>query len=714
MKPHVGPEIQSAPFLLLATICLPCLLTGAVNGGAMEMSAAQHSDVGRDLLGDEELEAPGDPSFESVSRHYPAMKGPREALGVKDGPQEIGVLPDASLVFGDTTARFVVSGLPAGPAATDCSKRLLDGFLPIVVAEWESGGLKCEQTAIACSPEMSPDTPLTGMVRLKVVNSGPQPCTARIQFDVGHPVTAWSLELQPGAGQSVHVKVPFAQPSSAAKIETAEFDKQLEEVSAFWKTELNRGMKIHVPEQRVNDAYRAWLAWNFINVDKRGSVYEPHDGGAGFYEEVYGYSASRYCTMLDLYGYHEEAQRYLDSILSFVQSDGLLLVNYGLPDTGVQLWAMGRHYQLTGDGEWLRKVAPTMRKMCDFVIRTRAESMSKQTKEAPWYGLIKYRPYCDEPTPAYSYHTDTYLLLGMEETAAALRGIGMTVEADRLAAEAAAYRTDILASMDKAVIERDGMMMLPIFPETQALLKRVEYTGRDYYSLVGSCVLETDVIPADDHRARWITDLLERRGGLSLGACAFRWPARPGVGIDHAYTYGYWMNCLRRNDVKRVILGLYTSLAYGMTRGTYAGVEYTNMAIGENDVTLPHLYSGTQQLLLLRNMLLCEEGDALVIGKAIPRPWLADGKEVRVDGAQTFFGKLSFSIKSHDSAAKITMTVNPPAKRPPRAIVVHLRRPGQDKAIQSVKVNGTPSKDFTRDTLTLADLKAPATVEVQY
>ncbi len=56
---------------------------------------------------------------------------------------------------------------------------------------------------------------------------------------------------------------------------------------------LNKGIRINVPEQRVNDAYRAWLAYTFLNVDKIGEVYEPHDG-SGFYEAIYGIMAAKY------------------------------------------------------------------------------------------------------------------------------------------------------------------------------------------------------------------------------------------------------------------------------------------------------------------------------------------------------------------------------------------------------------------------------------
>ena len=58
---------------------------------------------------------------------------------------------------------------------------------------------------------------------------------------------------------------------------------------------LSKGMQIEVPETRVQNAYKAWLAYNFINVDQLNGKYEPHDGGGGFYEAVFGYSAALYC-----------------------------------------------------------------------------------------------------------------------------------------------------------------------------------------------------------------------------------------------------------------------------------------------------------------------------------------------------------------------------------------------------------------------------------
>lgn len=672
-----------------------------------ESEKAQLAEAGHDRLGEMELASETDPTFDSVSRHFPPMKHPREALGVKDGPQEIVVLPNGSLDFAGVKASFLAGEPPAALGESACPRRLYQGYLPIVITTRERDGLRYEQTTFGWAPDFSPDQPLEAFVRLQISSSGSVVRPVAIQFAAPQPVANWQCQIAPGAAQSLYVRVPFAKPSEARKIEAAEFDQRLEETAAWWQALLSKGIQIQVPEERVNDAWRAWLAYNFIDVDKRGEIYEPHDGGGGFYEEIYAYSAARYCHALDLMGYSEDAQRYLDSILSFVTPEGLLVVNYGLPDTGAQLWAMAKHFEITRDADWLRRVAPTMIKMCDWILATRRSSMAAQSPDQPWYGLIKYKPYCDEPTPAYSYHTDTYLALGLRETAIALRAIGMTDAADRFAKEGAAYHQAILTSMDRAVLTRHGMKMLPVFPETRALLERVGYTGADYYSLVSSMVLETDLLPATDHRARLITDLLERKNGLCLGTAAFQ------DGIDHAYTYGYWMNCLQRDEPKRVILGLYTSLAYGMSRGTYAGVEVTRLRTGDNYATLPHLYSGTQQLLLLRNMLLHENGRDLWIGRAIPRPWLEEGKEIRVQRAPTLFGRVSYVIRSGAQARSMTVDLDPPVDRPPHAIQLRLRHP-QDRALTRVTVNGADHRDFTRDTISLRNLKAHAVIQAQF
>eukprot|EP01048_Picozoa_sp_COSAG05_P003806 COSAG05_NODE_185_length_14731_cov_30.866389_3_plen_190_part_00 len=92
---------------------------------------------------------------------------------------------------------------------------------------------------------------------------------------------------------------------------------------------------------------------------------------------------------------------------------------------------------------------------------------------------------------------------------------------------------------------------------------------------------------------------------------------------------------------------------------TCAAVECTFMN-GNNAYTLPHLYSDTQQLRLLRDMLLFEEVNQSVsfrgqtgfsgnlsIGWGVPTHWVATaepGLVVSLSQAPTIFGKVSFTL----------------------------------------------------------------------
>ena len=283
----------------------------------------------------------------------------------------------------------------------------------------------------------------------------------------------------------------------------------------------------------------------------------------------------------------------------------------------------------------------------------------------------------------------------------------MAVAAARIAEEATAYRSDIMRSMRRSLVERDGMKVLPVFPQTKALLERVGYLARDYYTLVAGDILETGFLAADSEAAGWITEFQEAKGGLVLGMARF------GEGIDHAYTYGYWLTCLKRGAVEKALLGFYASLAYGMSRQTYAACETEWLGSGSNYYHLPHTYSNTQQLRLLRNMLLREDGATLLIGQAIPRPWLGPGLSVEIHDAPTTFGSTSYRIAVDATGDTMTMHLDPPTRNPPETIRVHLRHP-REKVIAQIVVNGEPGLRPAAGVIDLSGLTRATTLRVRF
>lgn len=738
---HLDKNIRkkrlNASLLIPALACLACLI-GSVYPGAGNNDrraqvqpsqqerrefpaelAPQFAD--RDILGELELAKDEDPSFESVSVHLPAMKKPREVVGVKHHPHDIGVAPDASLEFSDdvdalgSPVAFFEMGKPAvrfGAAPVGCSKSLIDG-LPVVMAGFNHQGVRYRQTIFGYSDGLSPDAELWAYVELQAESTDSAARRARVSFRVvpesaAETAKGWELKLAAGGPAKIYLKVPFdVRNRGWLEIDGPEFEKRKAEVLDFWKKDLSAGTQFRSPEKRVNEALGAWLAFASLDVDKRNGVLEPHDG-AGFYEQVYGYSAALYPHALDLWGRHEEARQVLESLLTFQTSDGLFYQNFGTPDPGTLLFALSEHFILTADAEWLRRVAPKMIKMGDWIISKRRESMAPRGEPKPvTYGLIKFRPYCDHHDPAFDYFGDAYCAVGLEKTARVLAAVGLKRESRRIAREAAAYRKDILASMDAAVIARGGMKVLPMEPDTQRLLKGSNGRASGYYGLIASCMLESEFLPAADERTGWVLRFLEEKGGLRLGLSEF------AGGIDHAYTYGCWLNCLKLDRVRPVILGFYGSLAYGMSRETYSGVEVTRLFTGDNEPTLPHLYSCTQQLRLLRMMLVREDGDRLWIGQAVPRHWMADGNTIEVKEAATAFGPVSFSIRPHPDSGRIEIKLTAPARRTPKAVALRLREPSGRK-VAAVRVNGRPIRTFTADTVELKSPQGVLAVEVAY
>jgi hypothetical protein len=89
-----------------------------------------------------------------------------------------------------------------------------------------------------------------------------------------------------------------------------------------------------------------------------------------------------------------------------------------------------------------------------------------------------------------------------------------------------------------------------------------------------------------------------------------------------------------------------------------------------------------------RNMLLMEDEDVLWITKGTPRAWLRDGNDIRIGGAPTYYGALSYTITSTlDSDNAITAEITVPDRLPVPQIKLRLRHPDAAK-VKSVCVDG--------------------------
>jgi hypothetical protein len=101
--------------------------------------------------------------------------------------------------------------------------------------------------------------------------------------------------------------------------------------------------------------------------------------------------------------------------------------------------------------------------------------------------------------------------------------------------------------------------------------------------------------------------------------------------------------------------------------------------------------------------LLMETGRDLYLARGTPRNWLEDGKQIGVIRAPTYFGEVSYSIRSYTNQGRIEVTVKPPRREKPESIYLRLRHPKQ-ALLRRVTVNGqTWTKfDASRELITLS------------
>jgi hypothetical protein len=663
-----------------------------------------------DVLGEEVL-ASGEPSFSRIENYFPAMKRPRAIVGVKGHPDFIGVAWDGTLELGKgppgTFGRVQISfhlGDPPSACSADgaVTRSLLGGYLPVVQTRWQFNGLLYEETVLGHSRNLSPDEPLWAYVKLRVTNPREQESSARITIystpALGGPVPSFSARIPAHQQHDFYFSTSnTVDPQHLVfSIGAAEFDQALNETAAFWNKLLNQDMVIRTPETRVNDAYRAWLMYNFLNVPKIKGQYMIYDGRP-FYEQVYGYSAALYCDALSQYGYGKDSEKYLESLFSTQQPDGEYLTIYGTPDNGAMLFALAQHYVLSHDLGWFKTVAPKMIKSCEWISRSRAMTRVMQGGSKPLtYGLLPAGPaYCDYQIPVYSYVSDSYNWLGMHEAALAFQEAGMVANGQEWLRQANDYRDDILTSMQAALVDVGGFKALPVEPLTQRLLKQ---GGGDYYGLIAPGILETGIFGQNNVRGSWITRYMDERGGLLLGL------DRYADGVDHAYTYGYALTQLRNGNIGKFLLTFYAMLAYGMSRGTYSAVEVTHLPLGINELTLPHTYSNTQQLRMLRMMLVREEGDDLLLASGTPRAWLEAGDTISVQRAPTPYGLLSYNLAADTAGNQFRATIEPLSAGTgsyPEHIKLWMRTPRADEKPKDFTLNGKPCTSFHDDVIDL-------------
>ncbi len=632
-----------------------------------------------------------------------------------------------------------------------------DGYLPIVHATYTCDGIEYRETAFADrspgrsgpdiayvqlelknvsrasrSAELHEDVLLIDSSRATVSNgqvldpSGALLMAfagAEASFDEADQRLTHRVPLAPGATASVRFAIPYLPDAdrSVAAPDAAGFQRIHDTLRSSWTAVLAAAAAIDVPEERVNNMWRALILQNFVLADGARLTY---GSGLAYNDATYPFETGFASLVMARYGYDDAASAWLSYLVPSSVERAKAGWRYQ-NRRAIPLHLLYQLYLLTGSTRYFDEHRGELFRVADEIISDRRTTMTASTDPRPWHwGLLPMsRPAAD----AIASTRETYVVAHDITNAQALQDFGeFLVESGIDAArgqgylrEAANFRQSVLRAMTASSVRSPANLpFVPLQtlyfrdtpdygpePYDNLALGRVQGT---YYHYWADMEFRYDFFNADDPIGGTIADFVQRRGGFVLGLTRARpRPGQPYGWINGNYNAGYYEYALRRGDVQRFLLGFYSRLAFAASRHLYVASEGSPF-IGYNtqdggfvgaEYSFPNSAANAETLDMLRVLLVHEERDRnlptgiIDLAQATPRAWLAEGQRVEMRRAPTEFGALSFRIDSKVTEGLISANIDPPGRKPYRELRIYLRHP-QSLAIARVRLNGRPYRDF--------------------
>ncbi|MBX3258018.1 MAG: hypothetical protein KF862_28055 [Chitinophagaceae bacterium] len=499
--------------------------------------------------------------------------------------------------------------------------------------------------------------------------------------------------LTEGGSREFVVKLPSPAivPAELTRLGNLQYAVERKKTVDYWEGWLAKGASFHVPEQAVNELYRAnlWhaliLPRHTLDIDGKDHMDLPYANTAyGQRNADWPINQSVYVDYMiyGLRGYDKTAQdEYAAMFKSQQQKDGRIggFANWGVYSPG-QLYAIAQNFLLSGNREQFEQLLPNALKALDWCLA----QVAKSNEGADKTGLI-LGPLNDLTNAEREWaFNQAYYVGGLEMFAKALSAADHP-RAEEVRAIALKMKADVVkefsrASVKSPVVQLEDGTWINYVP-TDALTPR-RMMEQWYPTDVDTGPLHlTRLGVIDAHN--WLTTAMlhDHEDNLFLknqGA------ANEPVYVQQATPY------FLRDNAKAVIRAFYSLMACGFSHEQYTSLEH-RWAWGQ--------YYGPPStdgawFEIYRKMLLNEIGnDTLMIGQAIPQQWLEAGKKIDVKDVPTYFGKTSFHINGLDGNNEIKATVEAPDRNPPKQLIVRFRHP-LGKQIRSVTVNGKHWKNF--------------------
>jgi len=485
---------------------------------------------------------------------------------------------------------------------------------------------------------------------------------------------AYHVALAPGERRELSWVFPIYLPKSIAshlvKYEsslTMSAAEREEEAARRWRERMSP-LEISVPDRQFNDMFHATMLHMLMMITGDDVRIE-----TGFYPLFWLRDGVYILNALEKGGFPELVEKALNRLIAGDFYGGFSS-EADAPAEGI--WALAQHYLFTGNRKWLESAYPAIRRKADWIERMMrtgetlydysTEMVTSFIRASMANGLVCHpakdgliQGNMDHHIPLY--WINCWAIFGLRLSAQCADALGLEEDSQKYRALAEELYGSLLRYYPKDF--RETPELQGIYSFSVALWPSEVFdpeTVREEFDIWWKTWRCRD----GEYNVAWDWSYFECAQGhnyLRLGEWD-RYAAILKRFRDHQDVPGLYGYNEGKNSVKTDGQPTYGGQDWGFGNILpYRGWD-------RFDCNMPHNWTGSELYLMLRDALLFEKGDELVVGAGILPEWLGDGKTVRVQNAPTHFGrvsyeltssggKLSFGLKSEDALRRVRLWI---------------------------------------------------------
>jgi hypothetical protein len=464
-------------------------------------------------------------------------------------------------------------------------------------------------------------------------------------------VGAVPLELRPHTHKTILAVLPMSRtresPGAAQTwSEPDALPKLKREFSTRWRTLLAQGMSIRVPDDAVQAAFDANKA--HLLVLNEGDAITP---GPFLYHQLWFRDAAFMLHALDQLGYHAQVNAVLETFPNYLRKDGFLQSQDGEWDSNGQvLWLLEQHARLSGDYELMHDEYWQMLNAAHWIDAARQKTKSKGER-TPEYGLLPAGMSAEHLGPNdYYFWDDWWGLAGLRAAIFAATTFNSQDDAKKLQSAYDAFYRDVMDALARAA-QKNHAEWMPASPTRRADSAMVS-------NLIASYPLQ--LLAPDDPR---IEATIQKLTEIAfVDGAFFHHVGHGGFGTYLALHLAGAQLFQRKEEAWNALRFLMANASPTWTWGET--IHPTTRRGGHGDGH--HGWAAAEVVSFIRNALLFEEGNHLVVTPALPEDWVFETASIKVERAATYFGEVGFTMAFGNQ--NVTLVLKGKWRTPPEYI----------------------------------------------